>query len=166
MTFDQSSDRDRILLVIGDAVVGGVTRLVILLANELVKEYDIALLTNNGDVPYELDDRIDVLTGGRLLYSFGPGHAVKNLFLFPLIALRYGPDVVVNLSGAYPSTVLLDRLGVSAVHYSHHAFDTSEAFDGDSTLERLYCRAIDAIQAWSVGKQVPVLCNSPLHVQN
>lgn len=155
MTTVQSSERGRVLLVLGEAEVGGVTRLVILLANELIDDYEVALLTNSENIPYDLDERIEVLAGGHYLYSFSLGHAIKNLVLFPLTALRYDHDVVVNLSGSYPSTVLLNRFGANAVHYSHHAFDTSEAFDGEGVLERLYCRTIEAVQEWAVGKQVP-----------
>lgn len=155
-----TSERDSILLILGAPVVGGVTRLTVLLANELVEDYEVTILTTGGDISYEVDERIEVRVGGGLLYSFGLGHAMKNLVLFPLTALRYDHDVIVNLSGSYPSTVLLDRLGANAVHYSHHAFDTSEVFDRTGLLERLYCRAIEGIQHWARGKQVPVLCNS------
>lgn len=157
---DNDIEETSLLLIIGEPTTGGVCRLSTLLANQLIDNYEVTLLATDEDIPYELDHRIEVVTGGDLLYSFGLGHAMKNLFLFPLIALRHDHDVIVNLSGAYPSTVFLDRLGLNAVHYSHHAFDTTEAFDGDGLLERFYCNTIDEIQNWAIGKQVPVLSNS------
>lgn len=140
--------------------MGGVCRLSALLANQLANEYDVTIFATDEDIPYELDDRIEVVTGGDLLYSFRPGHAMKNLFLFPLSTVVRDVDAIVNLSGSYPSSVALDVLGKNVVHYSHHVFDIDEMFPEKGPLEKLYGEILDFLQRKSVGKQVPVLSNS------
>jgi glycosyltransferase involved in cell wall biosynthesis len=157
---NKSTRKTTVLLILGEPRRGGVTRLSILLANRLVNRYDVTIFTTEENIPYKLDDRIDIATGGGLLYSFRPGHAMKNLVLFPLLAYFREVDAIVNLSGAYPSSVALNVLKKNVVHYSHHVFDVDEMFPERGPLKRLYGRILKSIQRRSVGKQVPVLSNS------